>query len=50
MFTADGNCKADHVWQKNVDDDEWLSEGGGLIPKREDYHAFLETAIEKLTV
>ena len=50
MFVADGNFKADHVRQKNADGDVWLSEGSGMIPKREEYHAFLRTAIERLTV
>lgn len=50
MFVADGNFKADHVRQKNVNGDVWLSEGGGMIPKREEYLAFLKTAIERLTV
>ena len=47
---ADGNFKADHVWQKNANRDVWLSEGGEMIPKREEYYAFLKTAIERLTV
>jgi hypothetical protein len=47
---ADGNFKADHVRQKNVDGDVWLSEGGGMIPKRDEYQDFLRTAIERLTV
>ena len=49
-FTGDGNFKADHVRQNNEVGDEWLSEGGGMIPKRQDYMAFLKTAIERLTV
>ena len=47
---ADGNFKADHVRQKNQVDDVWLSEGSGMIAKREDYYTFLATAIERLTV
>jgi hypothetical protein len=47
---ADGNFKADHVRQKNQVDDVWLSEGGGMIAKRDDYYTFLATAIERLTV
>lgn len=47
---ADGNFKADHVRQKNEVDDVWLSEGSGMIPKREEYFTFLATAIERLTV
>jgi len=50
IFVADGNFKADHVRQKNNVDDVWLSEGSGMIPKREEYFTFLATAIEKLTV
>lgn len=47
---ADGNFKADHVRQKNETDDVWLSEGSGMIPKRQEYFTFLATAIERLTV
>ena len=47
---ADGNFKADHVRQKNESGDVWLSEGGGMIPKRCDYMDFLKSAIERLTV
>ena len=50
MFVADGNFKADHVRQKNADGDVWLSEGSGMIPKRDEYREFLKTAIERLTV
>lgn len=49
MLVADGNFKADHVRQKGSDN-IWLSEGGGMAPKRAEYHAFLRSAIEKLTV
>jgi hypothetical protein len=47
---ADGNFKADHVRQKSDGENVWLSEGGGMVPKREEYMAFLKTAIERLTV
>lgn len=47
---ADGNFKADHIRQKSEVDDVWLSEGSGMIPKREEYFSFLATAIERLTV
>lgn len=47
---ADGNFKADHVRQKNAAGDVWLSEGSGMIPKREEYLSFLASAIERLTV
>ena len=50
MFVTDGNFKADHVRQKKEAGDIWLSEGGGMIPKRDKYFAFLKTAIERLTV
>lgn len=50
IFVADGNFKADHVRQKNEVDDVWLSEGSGMIPKRQEYFSFLATAIERLTV
>jgi hypothetical protein len=50
MFVADGNFKADHVRQKYLNGDVWLSEGGGMIPKRDEYLAFLRSAIERLTV
>ena len=48
-MVADGNFKADHVRQKS-DDDKYLSEGGGMMPTREEYREFLRTAIEKSTV
>jgi hypothetical protein len=50
IFVADGNFKADHVRQKTNDGDIWLSEGAGMIPKRDEYREFLETAKERLTV
>ena len=50
IFVADGNFKADHVRQKSAIENVWLSEGGGMVPKREEYQAFLKTAIERLTV
>jgi hypothetical protein len=50
IFVADGNFKADHVRQLKSAGDVWLSEGGGIIPKRDEYYSFLETAIERLTV
>jgi hypothetical protein len=49
FFVADGNFKADHVQQqKNAD--VWLSEGGGMFPKRAEYRGFLEEAVNHLTV
>jgi hypothetical protein len=50
MLVADGNFKADHVRQKNAGGDVWLSEGSGMIPKRDEYLDFLKTAIERPTV
>lgn len=50
MLVADGNFKADHVRQQHAGGDVWLSEGSGMIPRREEYLAFLKTAIERLTV
>ena len=50
IFVADGNFKADHVRQENGARDVWLSEGGGMMAKRDEYHAFLRSAIERLTV
>ena len=49
FFVADGNFKADHVRQAE-DSDVWLSEGGGMFSKREDYLEFLRSAINRLTV
>ncbi|KAF8169238.1 hypothetical protein BJ912DRAFT_862222 [Pholiota molesta] len=50
MFVADGNFKADHVKQQNVlDDDIWLSEGGGMDPDRTEYNEFLRAATEQFT-
>ncbi len=46
---ADGNFKADHIRQKTNADDVWLSEGGGMTPKRDEYENFLKTAIERRT-
>jgi len=50
IFVADGNFKADHVRQANVAGDVWLSEGGGIMAKTDEYHVFLRSAIERLTV
>ena len=49
ILVADGNFKADHIRQKNEVDDVWLSEGSGMIPKREEYFSFLAKAIEMQT-
>jgi hypothetical protein len=45
FFVADGNFKADHVRQKNPENDVWLSEGGGMTAKRDEYKEFLRTAV-----
>jgi hypothetical protein len=50
FFVADGNFKADHVRQKHPESDVWLSEGGGMMSKREEYDEFLRSAIERRTV
>lgn len=50
MFVADGNFKADHVRQRSSTGDVWLSDGSGMIPKRDEYSEFLNTAKEKRTV
>ena len=50
FFVADGNFKADHVRQINPSSDIWLSEGGGMMSKHEEYQEFLWTATERLTV
>jgi CxC2 like cysteine cluster associated with KDZ transposases len=50
IFVADGNFKADHVRQKHEAGDVWLSEGSGMIPRRQEYLSFLASAIERLTV
>ena len=40
--------KADHIRQINSDD-LWISEGGGMMPKRDLYERFLSTARERRT-
>ena len=50
LLVADGNFKADHVRQKSDAENVYLSEGGGMMPTREEYREFLRTAIEKSTV
>jgi hypothetical protein len=50
VFVADGNFKADHVRPTKTSKDVWLSEGGGMIPKRREYFAFLKSAMERFTV
>jgi len=36
--------------RQKEDSDVWLSEGGGMFSKREDYLGFLESAVNRLTV
>lgn len=50
VFVADGNFKADHVRQERTKVDHWLSEGGGMDPRFEDYDTFLASAKERPTV
>jgi hypothetical protein len=50
IFVADGNFKADHVRQKKLAGDVWLSEGSGMIAKAEEYTEFLKYATEKRMV
>lgn len=50
MFVVDGNFKADHVRQDRAAMDIWLSEGGGMDPKRAEYYEFILNAIERRTV
>ncbi|KAF8816865.1 hypothetical protein BYT27DRAFT_7076211, partial [Phlegmacium glaucopus] len=49
IFVANGNFKADHVRQKTPAGDVWLSAGGGMMPKTQEYMLFLQSAIERLT-
>jgi len=52
ILMGDGNYKADHVAQPlaSNDKDVWLGEGGGMMPRRTEYRAFLKTALERHTV
>ena len=50
VFVADRNFKANHVWAKMPSNDIWLSEGGGMIPRHDQYKSFLEQAMEKCIV
>ena len=50
VVVADGNFKADHVWEKTPSQDIWLLEGSGMIPAQEQYKWFLEIAMEQHTV
>ena len=47
---ADGNFKADHVWQKHANTDIWLWDGAGMAPNQAEYEQFLQAAVERLTV
>ncbi|KAF9470935.1 hypothetical protein BDN70DRAFT_764156, partial [Pholiota conissans] len=48
-FVADGNFKADHVHKQNAAADVWLSEGGGMVPKRAQYQDFINKAVARIT-
>lgn len=50
FFVADGNFKADHVRNPRAADDVWLSEGGGMMAKRESYRRFLKEVQNRPTV
>lgn len=50
VFVADGNFKADHVRAKTPSKDIWLSEGGGMAPRRDEYSSFLIGAMDTNTV
>lgn len=51
FVVLDGNFKADHVRQKADDNDDiWLSNGGGMYAKQEDYQAFIRTARQRRSV
>ena len=50
MFVADGNFKADHVRNDRSTGDIWLSEGGLMDPRVDEYNEFLNKANEILTV
>ena len=45
-FTADGNFKADHIKQKNDDDDVPLTNGEGFMTNTERYKTHLANATE----
>ena len=46
IFMADGNFKANHIWQKKAAGNIWLSEGCGMIPHTQEYMTFLASAIK----
>jgi hypothetical protein len=47
---ADGNFKADHVWQKNSNTDVWLWDGGGMAPNQAEYEFSSKLPSERFTV
>lgn len=49
-YVADSNFKADHVRQHGAAGDVWLSEGGGMMPKRDKYEKYLQAAKDRITV
>src|SRR5277367_2601337 len=45
-FVADGNFSADHVKQKNINDDVWLLDGEGMVTGQHRYTQHLQVALE----
>ena len=45
-FVADGNFSADHVKQKNANDDVWLLDGEGMVTGQRRYAQHLQVALE----
>ena len=50
MLVADGNFKVDHIRQKGLADDIWLSDGTGMMTEQAGYQDFLINAKERSTV
>lgn len=46
----DDNYKTDHVQLAHPSEDEWLGEGGGMTPCRDEYKEFLLHAMETCTL
>ena len=47
---ANGNFKANHVWQLKPSNDVWLGGGSGMFTKCDEYFEFLKNAMESCTV
>ena len=45
-FVADGNFSADHLKQKNINDDVWLLDGEGMVTGQRRYAQHLQVALE----